>query len=113
MTTVWRDAGRLTGFRTGPNGIATMIAAPPARRSLSHQVTPPCASTMVRLMASPIPMPFGFVVTNGAKIASSFSSGTPGPVSRTVSSAVCCAARDVSMPRVAPSEASARPPRAR
>ena len=46
-----------------------MKAAPPTVGSLSHQITPPCASTIVRLIERPTPSPLGFDVMNGSKIA--------------------------------------------
>ena len=65
-----RRRGRARQFRRAlPNGMATMNAAPPAVGSLSHQMTPPCASTIVRLMDRPTPRPFFFEVMNGSKIA--------------------------------------------
>ena len=61
----WRSQAR----RVLPNGMATMNAAPPTAGSLSHQMMPPCASTIVRPMDNPTPSPFGFEVMNGSKMA--------------------------------------------
>src|SRR5208282_1454555 len=57
------------------------VAPPPAFDS--DQIFPPCASTMVRLIDRPTPMPCGFDVTNGWNSLAAISSDTPGPVSAT------------------------------
>src|ERR1700726_1251815 len=45
------------------------------------QTRPPCASTIDRVIAKPIPVPCGFVVWNASKICSALSVGNPTPVS--------------------------------
>ena len=40
---------------------------------------PPCASMIERLIDSPIPIPFGFFVTNGSKILSPSFGSSPTP----------------------------------
>ena len=45
---------------------------------------PSCASTILRQMESPIPVPCGFVVKNGSNILSRVCSFKPHPLSRTV-----------------------------
>ena len=46
-------------------------------------ITPLCASIMVRAMDSPMPMPSALLVKNGSKTAFSLSSGMPEPRSET------------------------------
>src|SRR5205085_11403923 len=50
---------------------------------LRAEIRPPCASTIVRQIASPIPMPFGLRVKKGSKTRCKSARGTPGPVSYT------------------------------
>ena len=57
-------------------------AAPPPFLFSAHS-RPLCASTIVREIARPIPMPFGLVVKNGSKIRASLSAGMPCPASPT------------------------------
>src|ERR1043165_9065714 len=47
------------------------------------QRRPPCASIIVRLIASPIPMPSGFVVKNASNTLSSLAGSSPSPESLT------------------------------
>ncbi len=51
------------------SGKATLNLAPPSEL-FSAQSRPPCASTIERDTAKPIPIPFAFVVTNASKILS-------------------------------------------
>jgi hypothetical protein len=60
----------------------------------SHR-RPCCASMIERHMAKPMPTPCIFVPKNGSKRRSVASADKPGPVSRTVTSAVPALPRDV------------------
>ena len=53
---------------------------PPPRRS-STQILPPCASTMVRQIERPSPMPLRLVVTKGWNRLRATSGARPAPVS--------------------------------
>ena len=70
------------------------VAPPPCR--FSADIRPLCASTMVRAMDSPMPIPSALLVKNGSKISLSFSAGIPGPLSDIESSAKS-STRDVRM----------------
>ena len=48
---------------------------------VSNQMRPPCASIMVRLMASPMPVPVALVVAKGSNIRSDMLPAIPGPLS--------------------------------
>jgi hypothetical protein len=72
---------------TEESGKATLNLAPRFELFLA-QSRPPCASTMERDTAKPIPIPFAFVVTNALKIFSL--SRTPGPLSITCTSISFC-----------------------
>ena len=63
-------------------------AAPPPLL-FSAQSRPPCASTIVREIGRPMPIPFGLVVKNGSKTCASLSAGMPWPVSLTAISTDC------------------------
>ena len=52
----------------------------------SHSTIPPWSPTIFATKASPRPLPWALVVTNGSNRSGRRSSGTPGPLSRTVSS---------------------------
>src|SRR6267142_4624874 len=60
--------------------------APRPLFAVAHK-RPPCDSTMERLIANPMPLPWGLVVKNASKICSVFSLGKPTPVSLTEISA--------------------------
>ena len=60
------------------------IVPPPGRAST--QILPPCASTMVRQIDRPSPMPLRLVVTNGWKRCAATSGASPAPVSATLTS---------------------------
>ena len=62
----------------------------------SADIRPLCASTMVRAMDSPMPIPSALLVTNGSKTSFSLSAGMPGPLSDIESSAKF-STRDVRM----------------
>ena len=62
--------------------------APPWTRFFAD-ISPLCASIMVRAMDSPMPMPSALLVKNGSKIPFNLSSGTPVPRSDTDSWAKC------------------------
>src|SRR5207245_2855927 len=75
--------------RSSARGSSTLTARPrplPARTA----IRPPCASIVRRAIASPRPVPLGFVEKNGSKRCGSASAGTPGPLSRTSSAAAPC-----------------------
>ena len=65
-------------------GRVTVNVAPPSGLFRASMV-PPCASTIVRTIVSPIPRPCGFVVTNGVNSVPSTFGGRPVPESRTES----------------------------
>ena len=54
------------GQAARPAGSHTRNVAPP-RGWFSAEMSPPCASTIERLMVSPMPSPSDFVVKNGSK----------------------------------------------
>ena len=62
-----------------------MNIAPPSGLFRAAMV-PPCASTIDRAIARPIPRPCALVVTNGVNSVPAISAGKPGPVSRTETS---------------------------
>src|SRR6266496_5873505 len=66
-TEAWREIGNLIR-NTAPHP-----------GSLSAHICPSWASTTVRAMDSPMPIPLGLLVTNGSKTSFSLSSGMPGP----------------------------------
>jgi hypothetical protein len=59
-------------FGTETSGSLKRNVAPPPVRFSAH-IRPPWASTIVRAMDKPIPMPFGFVVKNGSNTSFSLS----------------------------------------
>src|SRR6266436_696339 len=73
-------AWELSSFACGKR---TVKHAPPSSQ-FSPERVPPCASMMLREMASPIPVPSDFVEKNGSKSSSAIPLGKPGPVSRTL-----------------------------
>ena len=79
------ETGEASHFRAASGSLMRNIAPRPAR--FSAVSWPPWASTMVRAMDKPIPMPSSLVEKNGSKISLSLSSGIPGPVSETDTSA--------------------------
>ena len=60
----------------------TVNVAPPSGLLWASRL-PPCASTIVRAIVSPIPSPCAFVVTNGVNSVPLICAGRPVPVSRT------------------------------
>jgi hypothetical protein len=56
--------------------------APRPSWDVAHSL-PPCDSTMERLIASPMPLPWGFVVKKALNISSAPPAGNPTPVSLT------------------------------
>ena len=85
--------GHLARGPAAPAGSSERFAPPPAR--FSADSWPPWASTIVREIASPIPMPPCLVVKNGSKICFRTSGRIPGPLSETLSSAVFSSTRRV------------------
>src|SRR3979411_535996 len=71
-------ASRSDARRTGRD----MWKVAPRGEPLEAHKRPPCDSSIERLIESPIPVPWLFVVKNGLKIWS-FCSGSPTPVSLT------------------------------
>ena len=59
----------------------------PAPGSFAAKICPSCASTMVRAIDNPMPMPSALVVKNGSNTSFSLSAGIPGPRSDMESSA--------------------------
>src|SRR5262249_13946523 len=60
----------------------------PRPGSLATSIVPAWASTILREIAMPSPVPFSFVVKNGLKMRSSLSGGMPHPLSRTRTTAL-------------------------
>src|SRR6266436_3997902 len=79
--------GRMRGFQLWANLPANLKMTDPCYQDIPSLVVahnrPPCDCTMVRLMASPIPLPCGLVVKKAEKIWPTFPASSPGPVSLT------------------------------
>ena len=77
------------------------------RRVVADAICPPWASTILRAIAMPRPVPLVFVVKNGSKTLCRASGVRPGPLSRTVlrragsSVQLCVAARNLDHDRIA------------
>src|SRR5712664_2527815 len=84
-----RSAGTGAGRNLDPNTKASVPLH-------SAGILPPCASTIDRVIDSPMPRPATLVVTKGLKMCSRSSSLTPTPVSRTHTSTVSPAPTAVS-----------------
>ena len=72
---MWRAIGNLTRNTA------------PASGALTADICPLCASTRVRAMESPMPIPSALAVKNGSNTSFSLSAGIPGPRSDIESSA--------------------------
>src|SRR4030095_1138009 len=85
---------------SSPNGSVSATRAPRPGPTSSIQMRPPCASTIPRAIASPIPVPEGCVPVSPSRIArknlsntrSRSSGGTPGPSSSTVNRSISSSA---------------------
>src|SRR5262245_5134916 len=73
---------QLFHFAVTPTGSVKLKAAPLGDRCSAHN-RPPCVSMIERLIVSPMPIPFFFVVKNGSKIELERSFGRPHPRSNT------------------------------